>query len=206
MSTLHSGPKKELDTPTQDALADEDRRRIIRLLRGRPGTVSERELADRLAATTVTSKSEDTTTLRTRLHHIHLPKLADCDLVDWNEQRGEVAATDHPVYDVDRADELLSDDGRDSIVPALADDRRREVLAVLEDESRSITRDELARKLASSRTDQPSARDVEDVNVRLHHCHLPRLERADLVEYDPDDGSVVYQGPPELMTVLPGNH
>jgi hypothetical protein len=32
----------------------------------------------------------------------------------------------------------------------------------------------------------------------LHHTHLPKLDDADVVEYDPDDGTVQYRGDPHI--------
>lgn len=209
MSTLRDGAQKETDTRVRDALADEDRRRIVRLLRGRTGAVPLPELADRLAAAAPGSEPTDDATasaksLRTRLYHLHLPKLADCGLVEWNETERTAAPTDHPVYDVDRAEDLLSPDGADSVVRVLADDRRREVISVLEAVDGPMARDRLARELASSDADGAAA-DVDDVRVRLHHDHLPRLDRTGLVDYDPDEATVTYRGPSELASAVPGH-
>ncbi|SFS10760.1 hypothetical protein SAMN05216559_3800 [Halomicrobium zhouii] len=32
----------------------------------------------------------------------------------------------------------------------------------------------------------------------LHHTHLPKLDDAEVVEYDPDDGTVQYRGDPHI--------
>jgi hypothetical protein len=41
---------------------------------------------------------------------------------------------------------------------------------------------------------------VADVRATLHHNHLPQLDDAGLVDHDPADGTVAYQGHPDLPT------
>lgn len=104
MSTLQDIRRKETHTRVISSLTDETRRRVVRNLRGETDVVSVAELAERLAAPPTESvrtdgESDALKTVRVRLHHIHLPKLADNDLVNWDRDAGTVAATDHPVYD-----------------------------------------------------------------------------------------------------------
>jgi len=69
-----------------ELLADELRRRILF------------ELADRSPAEGVVSipddivrRDEDTDTLSVHLRHVHLPKLAESDVVDWNREAQTVS-------------------------------------------------------------------------------------------------------------------
>jgi hypothetical protein len=61
----------------------------------------------------------------------------------------------------------------------LADDQRKAVLAVLHD-SETRTRSALATAVAE-RDDETAER----VETRLHHVHLPVLDEAGIVDYDP---------------------
>lgn len=182
------------------ALRSENCRRAVRILRGHNDAITVRELAERLAASESTEADASAVdSVRIRLHHVDVPKLADAGLLEWDREAGAVSPTDHPVYDGSGADEDEAVASRPSNVPALADDRRREILAAIAAESGPITREALARKVATRDADgEPSESRIESVLIRLHHCQLPKLAEAGLVEYDRGDGTVTYQGPSEL--------
>lgn len=191
----------ETNARLSDALSSEHCRHIIRILRERNDAITEGELADRVAAAGGSpSDGTDPGALRIRLHHLHLPKLADMDLVEWDSAAQEVAPTDHPVYDVQSVDGLGSDDVRESVAPVLAHDRRRTIVTLVRSENGAVTREALAHELASlEAAGAPAASRVEDVTLQLHHRHLPKLADAGLLEYDRADGTITYEGPPELM-------
>jgi len=119
----------------------------------------------------------------------------------------------------------------DPILETLDDDRRRRVLAVLRDHGGVMDRRELAMEVVTreceidqdgqarrgrdarhgenedpgsarqSGSERPVTRRNEAV-LSLHHVHLPKLERADLVAYDGADGTVSYQGDTTLADEL----
>lgn len=170
-------------------------RQIIRILRGRNGAITEAELAERLAAMPETGsrpiESSTTEELRIRLPHLLLPELADVGLVNWDRDAQTVAATDHPVYDEHRLDDPVPAGDRDSIARVPGDDRRRRILAILQSEDGTVTRETLARELAEGEADgRPAASLREDLPVQLHHTLLPKLDDAGLLGYDPADGTV----------------
>lgn len=189
-------PSREPNDEPLGVLADVTRRRIVRLVHGRPEAVSEQELAERLAAADAETDASDAASdparsYRIRLRHVHLPKLAEGALVEWDEDARTVEATNQPVDDGPRAEKPIPPGDRTPTASPPTADRRRTVLDVVESETGSVTREALARELASREADgRPTEARIEEVTVRLHHHDLPKLCEAGLVEYDRDDGTV----------------
>jgi len=73
----------------------------------------------------------------------------------------------------------------------LSADRRRQVLAYLFESGRAATLDELTTAVAAAEGESPptelSAATTRKVGIALHHVHLPKLDDAGLVDYEPDD-------------------
>ena len=192
---------KESYTRGSGALRSENCRKAVQILRAHNDAITVTELAERLVTSESTSTDESAVdSVRIRLHHVDLPKLAETGHLDWDKSAREVSPTDHPVYDGSSADEDGSvASSRASTIPALADDRRREILALIESECGPVTPETLARNVAARDADgEPSQSRIENVLVQLHHCHLPKLADAGLIEYDRGDGRITYQGPSEL--------
>lgn len=196
-------PQNIRSTETNDgepeAISAEDCRRTLQILRDRKGAITEAKLAERLASMAETdSETTDSSAvdaLRIRLQHRHLPKLADAGLVDWDRDARTVAATDRTAFNGHRLDDVAADD-RGSIATLPADGRRRQILAILESENGSITREALARELAEDDADgKPATSLIERIAVRLHHARLPKLDDAGLLEYDPTDGTIASRVP-----------
>lgn len=74
-----------MNDATFDALAAADRRRVLSLLANRREDDPPLRVPDDLA--TGRQASEATAT---RLHHVHLPKLASMDYVEWDPDSGAV--------------------------------------------------------------------------------------------------------------------
>lgn len=192
------------------ALTDETRRRIVRILDQHAGALSEGELAERLVARGPDGEGDDSAAsverVQVRVRHLHLPKLEESGLLAWDAEERTVARTDHHAYRTRDLERLVDADERgESAVAALADDHRRVVAAIVESERSPTKRADLARAVASRERDgTPSAATVRDVETRLHHRHLPRLEAAGLVEYDTDAETVVPGDRlDDLTTLLP---
>lgn len=68
----------------------------------------------------------------------------------------------------------------------LRNPRRRTVLRILADRDPPIALEDLARTVATHGTDREvlPEDDLEHIAVELHHNHLPRLDAADVLEYD----------------------
>ncbi|MFB6175540.1 MAG: hypothetical protein ABEI99_00045 [Halobaculum sp.] len=113
-------------------LADTRRRRLLRILSDSEDRTAVDTLATKLLVSEVTDEGEATVsadcfdTLRVELHHVHLPKLDDSGLIDWNRDEETVAYVGHPDLDrtwltprvidtADRAAESARLAGRDSL-------------------------------------------------------------------------------------------
>lgn len=130
---------------------------------------------------------------RIYLRHVDLPKLADADLITWDEPDGTVTSVVRPplyVSRFERTTETTDDQGEDFVEDASVE-RRRAVVTALESLDGPRERADLAREVAAREADgEPATGAVEEVAVALHHVHLPKLERAGLLEYDADEGTV----------------
>ncbi|RBI64390.1 ArsR family transcriptional regulator [halophilic archaeon] len=82
------------------------------------------------------------------------------------------------VTDPTQYDDALS---TDDVFDLLADQRRRNALAVLRDRDCAVALPELAAETKARCDADP---DRQDVEVSLHHAHVPRLAAAGVVRYD----------------------
>jgi hypothetical protein len=80
----------------------------------------------------------------------------------------------------------------------LKNSRRRYVLYHLRRESASTDLDTLGRHVAAwengTTVSEVSAESVKPVQTSLFHTHLPKLEDAGLVTYEPETGAVEFEG------------
>lgn len=74
------------------------------------------------------------------------------------------------------------------------DQYRRAVLAVLIDEQQSLTVNDLTKTvvkhISQASITEVSADVLTQVQISLHHVHLPKMTEAGLIEYDPESGIV----------------
>ncbi|ELZ05633.1 hypothetical protein C482_01936 [Natrialba chahannaoensis JCM 10990] len=148
--------------------------------------------------------------LRLSLHHVHLPKLADAGLVDHDTENQTVARADHSAYrdsaivDTIQSPDEARTDSLDVVFDALADTRRRNVLACLNHSFQAIHIETLARDVATREqptgetTMSESGPDTDQVLASLEHTTLPTLAAAGLVDFDPNERTVAYRGHPNL--------
>lgn len=89
---------------------------------------------------------------------------------------------------------------------ALANERRRLLLVALERNRTPVSVRDLATRVVASQKDKELAavatEAVEGMRLSLRHADLPRLARADLVEWDREAGTVAPAGHPALRTPL----
>jgi hypothetical protein len=78
----------------------------------------------------------------------------------------------------------------DATLDLLSNRRRRYVLYHLREAGSTVTLDELAEQVASWESEAGDPVDAERVLADLYHSQLPRLEEADAVAFDPEEGYV----------------
>ncbi|WP_226482949.1 DUF7344 domain-containing protein [Natrinema amylolyticum] len=210
-NSVQSGSAAATRDELFDALANARRRTVLRLVRDRtPHGIGKEDLAFRLAAVTDDKRlaavtDDDHQRALVALHHRLVPRLTDAGLLEETDD-GLLRTTDHWVFDEPAFETVTSDrettdaDELDAVLEALADDRRRTVLAVLSDQYHLITTETLARDVAA-REAETNERDVsrervDEVLASLVHVHLPVLHDATLVGYDDDADRVSYEGHP----------
>ncbi|MFC6826274.1 DUF7344 domain-containing protein [Halopelagius fulvigenes] len=78
----------------------------------------------------------------------------------------------------------------DTILDLCEDKHRRIVLAVLAEQQRSLTMDDLTKMVVKHDHQTPlteiSGEIVTRIKIGLRHAHIPKLEEAGLVDYDSD--------------------
>jgi DNA-binding transcriptional ArsR family regulator len=70
----------------------------------------------------------------------------------------------------------------DDLFDALANETRRRTIRLVADRDGPVDRDEIASALGPAEADR--------AGTTLHHVHLPVLDEADVLRYDPETGGV----------------
>lgn len=103
------------------------------------------------------------------------------------EARIRVGEGDHP---------LVIDAGTapDAVFSAMADERRRHVLAVISGESDamdvSTVVERVAERMMSDDSESPSELATRRLSISLYHRHLPKMASAGLIEYDTENQTI----------------
>lgn len=77
----------------------------------------------------------------------------------------------------------------DETLAAIADERRRRLLAILRDLDTPERLSALTRNLAAE-MDLTSPAEIRKLRIRLHHVHVPKLTDVGIVRYDRGQGTV----------------
>lgn len=78
----------------------------------------------------------------------------------------------------------------DVAAAVLTDRTRRRVVAALANRAAPITATDLAEELEAAAPDGADQTPSGDLETALHHVHLPRLDDADVLDYDPATATV----------------
>ena len=127
--------------------------------------------------------------VRISLLHNHLPRLAECDLVEFDTETGVELVDEPPVHPADLEDLLELCDGPDGhrTLEALVHPVRMRIVAMLSGYEHTVSVEQLASKLAA-RDVGPD--DPERAKISLYHAHLPALADVGALEFDADAGLV----------------
>jgi|AntRauTorcE11898_2_1112593.scaffolds.fasta_scaffold15006_2 hypothetical protein len=176
-----------LSTSERERSLPADRRRLaLECLSGQSTPVELEELAAEIAAREDESTVVDEKTIErvaTTLHHTHLPKLAAVGVLDYDP-------TSHRIDPDEDPDPTRGESTRPSTDESVAitDQHRRLVFEYLaQNEQTTLT--ELSTEIADEDTQTGDA-PTSTTATQFHHNHLPRLDDAGFIHYDPDDHTI----------------
>lgn len=191
-------------TAVFQSLTSRRRRLALAILGDGSGLTTEHGLAIRLAAVEQNKPPDDVAEgereeVLATLHHTHLPRLADAGLIERHGDCVVLIGRDNlaRLGLTDALDAWVADepDDLDSVLRALAHERRRAALMAL-DRDGPTTLADLTARLGST----PEER--EELRIELHHTHLPRLAAAGLIERD--DERITFVEHPLIATLWVG--
>ena len=197
------------------AAAAVPRRRVILTTLRDHGELPMSDLATHMVAREEGIPTSEVTDARrdrvlTRIHHQHVPALADTGLVVYEHDEEEprvgpaVWLADDPTFDA--VESAFATGRTDEVVGTLlADPVRERVVSVLREHHGSLALDDLARTVvAAERTDDspPPEDAVTSAVVSLHHVHLPKLDDVGIVEYDTAERTVEFETVPDIYDVV----
>jgi len=176
-----------------DILKNKRRRGVLRLLQERDEAVLIEELSQFLSSKEYTEKE-----VYPSLYQLHLPKIDEVGIIDYDEDTGEVEKGSNfteiePYLDSDKTSFGMSLK-RGEIFHILKNRRRRYVLQILLEEDGEIGLGDLSEKIAALENDvevselDPSER--KRVYVALYQSHLPKMDQLGLIEYDKSRGII----------------
>lgn len=197
-------------------LASWRQRAILRTLAESGRSLPTAELVTRLAAVVAATDEHptDEAAVEVSLAHVDLPRLTAAGFVTTSRDPATVRLAEHPLLDEPRVERLLAgNDAWDGRTGVLAVERHRRMYAILAAHSDPLPRDQLAALVCvdgapritprldsapmasrSTLTATPPTAAVAAMVEALHHVHLPTLEAAGLVSYDPETGTVAARG------------
>ncbi len=181
------------------ALANERRQALLSVLRQHDTPVSESQLARFVAARETGDSPNAVATadyerVQLSLHHVHLPHLEAAGLIARIDD-DQIDCTQHSFWVSSAVRTLLPQDqaAPDTTTIAfdlLADDRRRAILTLLKGQQ-ELTVEAVAEELAETPL---SVQELPKLTAELVHCHLPKLEEANVVEVDSSGSRIRYTG------------
>lgn len=86
--------------------------------------------------------------------------------------------------------------GEEEVYEVLANRERRRIISILQNANEPLALAEIATELAEREGLEGEERweRADRLRIELYHCHLPKLDKADVVEYD-EDRAVAWDSP-----------
>ena len=208
---MTNAPHDAVDGPVEPvftALADGHRRQVLAVLDDRSGTATISELVQGLVSrrteTTpaVPSPHEPPSapsphehrSIRTLLHHVHVPMLAEAGLVERTEEGVTLVETavGRPVASLVEAP--VAPSSLDEAFEVLAHRDRRAAIATLRRADQPLSVADVAEGVHKHSPDDRSTRELA---ISLAHVHLPKLDEVNVVEYVRSEGNTIEYARPE---------
>lgn len=202
-STERSAAVAESHGELYSVLSAEPRRDALAVLLREGPELTESRLATAVAARGAGTSVADVPAgerreARVSCRHVHLQKLAEAGLIEWDREDGAIRLTREDSLRRSDLEPVLS--GRtetgaeetSTTFALLANERRRVALTVLERVGPQDLGSLATRVLAREQVGRVTEARTERVAVSLKHVHLPRLVEAGVVEADGEQ--VGYRG------------
>lgn len=108
-----------------------------------------------------------------------------------NQELNEASEQESPDTERESADEIVSEG---VVFDILRNERRRRVLNYLDEQDGRTTLGDTAETLAAIENDKPrtqiTSQERKRLYVGLYQCHLPRMDKAEAIEFDGDRGTI----------------
>lgn len=178
-------PLANVPTECYEILRNPRRLRLLEVLGCQQTRLTVSELTTELVEKTTTdvSNGQARHDVRISLVHNHLPRLADYDIVDWNDD-GVALVDEPPVHpaDISVLLDLCESENAEELLETLVDPVRMRLLSLLKASNGPISLDQLAVRLVAY--DGGPFADVERAKIALHHSHLPAMADIGVLNYD----------------------
>ncbi|MFB6076974.1 MAG: hypothetical protein ABEK12_02495 [Candidatus Nanohaloarchaea archaeon] len=178
-------------------LADERGRAAVRELSDvRPDTVTESDLTDAVTHQVYGERNvpwEDRKNIKNSLHNTYLGRLQEMGAADYDRPAGDVTPEPGVVVlrrHLDYADRIVDEElDMDTLFTALKEPRRRHTLRYLRDVKDPASVSDIAGTVTDIESDGPAFH-RKSVHTTLQQNHIPRLDEAGIVDFDPPGGPV----------------
>lgn len=124
------------------------------------------------------------------LHHTALPTLEEAGFVQKEEDgQGYVLSMHFPDSSASDYAATGVNDKADEIFEMFASEDRRLILSYMNSNRQQAEKEDLVRYV-SDNTEEFDQRSSTEIQIRLDHLHLPKLDEADFIRYDKDSKEV----------------